>query len=185
MLRICDEKGLPKPVCYQGDYNMVTRGMEKKLLPLLRKHGMAFNAFRFVRSYQGLSYVDRDRPLAAGFLTAKLVRNEHEGTRLGNSHPIGAVLASKVFGAKDLHAAMRTFDEAVRVHGLTPLEVAVRWIAHHSALRDEDGVVLGASKVGQVVETVGMIKKGPLSGDVVELAEKLWKDVEGSRGDIF
>ena len=46
MLHICEEKGLQKPSSYQGDYNVVTRGMEAKLLPILRKHGMVFNAFR-------------------------------------------------------------------------------------------------------------------------------------------
>ena len=48
MLRLCEKKGLRKPSCYQGDYNLVTRGMETKLLPILRAHGMTFNAFRCV-----------------------------------------------------------------------------------------------------------------------------------------
>ena len=48
VLRLCEEKGLQKPSCYQGDYNVVTRGMETKLLPILRAHGMTFNAFRWV-----------------------------------------------------------------------------------------------------------------------------------------
>jgi len=48
MLRLCEEKGWQKPSCYQGDYNLMTRGMETKLLPLLREHGMTFNAFRYV-----------------------------------------------------------------------------------------------------------------------------------------
>ena len=48
VLRLCEEKGLQKPSCYQGDYNLVTRGMETKLLPILRAHGMTFNAFRWV-----------------------------------------------------------------------------------------------------------------------------------------
>ena len=47
-LRLCEEKGLQKPSCYQGDYNLVTRGMETKLLPILRAHGMTYNAFRCV-----------------------------------------------------------------------------------------------------------------------------------------
>lgn len=50
MVRLCEEKGLQMPSCYQGDYNIVTRGMEMKLLPILRAHGMTFNAFRFVTS---------------------------------------------------------------------------------------------------------------------------------------
>ena len=48
ILRLCEEQGLQKPSCYQGEYNVVTRGMETKLLPLLRTHGMTFNAFRYV-----------------------------------------------------------------------------------------------------------------------------------------
>lgn len=50
MLSICEEKGLQKPSCYQGEYNVVTRGMETKLLPILRAHGMTYNAFRCVVS---------------------------------------------------------------------------------------------------------------------------------------
>lgn len=46
MILLCEKMGLRKPVCYQGDYNLITRGMETELLPLLRSHGIAFNAFR-------------------------------------------------------------------------------------------------------------------------------------------
>ena len=48
MLKICEDKGLQKPSCYQGEYNVITRSMESELLPLLRAHDMAFNAFRYV-----------------------------------------------------------------------------------------------------------------------------------------
>ena len=48
IFRICDEKGLQKPSCYQGEYNLGTRGMESKLLPLLRAQNVAHNAFRYV-----------------------------------------------------------------------------------------------------------------------------------------
>ena len=124
------------------------------------------------------------RPLAAGFLTGKLVNNDHQGTRFGDDHPLGQ-FAQKLFGAEDLKSAMRTFDKAVKAHGLTSIEVAIRWLAHHSALRDGDGIVLGASKTEQVRETVLMIARGPLEGDVVKMAEDLWSAVEGSRGHII
>lgn len=42
ILNICEEMGLQKPSCYQGNYNLITRGMEIKLLPILRAHGMSF-----------------------------------------------------------------------------------------------------------------------------------------------
>ncbi|KAL8640005.1 MAG: hypothetical protein Q9228_003028 [Teloschistes exilis] len=167
ILHICEATGHRKPACYQGDYNLVTRGMETKLLPILRRHGMTFNAFR---------------PLAAGFLTGKFINNDHAGTRFGDDNPLGK-MAQKLFGAEDLQAAVRRLDVEIKSHGLTLIEIAVRWIAHHSALGDGDGIIIGASKTEQIEETVSMIKKGPLPKELVEMAEQVWSSVEGSRGD--
>ena len=124
------------------------------------------------------------RPFAAGFLTGNVVNNEHAGTRFSDDNPIGK-FAQKLFGAEDLHSAMKAFDSEVRSHNLTSVEVAIRWIAHHSALSDEDGIILGASKEKQVRETVAMLKKGPLPEEILGTAEKLWSAVEGTRGDII
>lgn len=48
MLLLREKMGLRNPACYQGDYNLITRGMETKLLPLLRLHSITYNAFRCV-----------------------------------------------------------------------------------------------------------------------------------------
>jgi aflatoxin B1 aldehyde reductase len=45
-LEICEESGYAKPSVYEGHYNAITRGGEKELFPLLRKHGIAFYAYR-------------------------------------------------------------------------------------------------------------------------------------------
>ncbi|KAF2686556.1 aflatoxin B1 aldehyde reductase-like protein [Lentithecium fluviatile CBS 122367] len=169
MLRICEEKGLQKPSCYQGDYNLITRGMETKLLPILRAHGIAFIGFR---------------PLAAGFLTGKASTGQVEGTRFDASNPLGPIM-NKNFGASELHAGMKKFDDAVRKRGLSPAEVATRWLAHHSALGDGDGIILGASRVEQVVETMGWIGKGPLEEELMSVAEDLWEDVKGVRVEVI
>ena len=124
------------------------------------------------------------RPLASGFLTGKLVNNEHAGSRFGDDNPLGK-FAQKLFGAEDLHSAMRTFQDEAKSHSLTPLEVAVRWIAHHSALRDEDGIILGASKIEQIQETVKMIGEGPLPGDMLKATEQIWAAVKETRKKII
>ena len=80
---------------------------------------------------------------------------------------------------------MRTFDDETKSHNLTPIEVAIRWIAHHSALTDEDGIIVGASKTDQIRETVSMIEKGPLPEEVLKTAEDLWSAVKGSRSEII
>jgi aryl-alcohol dehydrogenase-like predicted oxidoreductase len=48
MLKICDENGWQKPRYYQGSYSLITRGMETKLLPILRSAGMHFNGYQYV-----------------------------------------------------------------------------------------------------------------------------------------
>ncbi|KAL8673742.1 MAG: hypothetical protein Q9168_001849 [Polycauliona sp. 1 TL-2023] len=169
ILRICETKGLQKPTCYQGDYNLVTRGMETKLLPLLRSHGMTFNAFR---------------PLAAGFLTGKFLDNDYAGTRFSDDNPLSKPMQN-LFGAQDLQAAVRQFGIEMKSHGLTAMEVAIRWIVHHSALQNHDGVIIGASKKSQFEETASMIEKGPLPKEVLETVESVWDEVKESRKDII
>ena len=118
-------------------------------------------------------------------MTAKFVNDEHQNTRFGDSNPLGKLLAEKVFGSEDLRAAVKNFDAEVRSYDLTPIEVAMRWIAHHSALQDDDGIILGASRIDQVVETIGMIRKGPLSQEMLVVTEKAWTAVEATRGQII
>src|SRR5579859_3389464 len=47
-VKICRKNGYVIPTVYQGHYNAITRGAEKGLFPVLRKHGMRFYAFRYV-----------------------------------------------------------------------------------------------------------------------------------------
>lgn len=43
---LSNTKGFVKPTVYQGQYNPIVRGAEKDLFPVLRKHGIAFYAYR-------------------------------------------------------------------------------------------------------------------------------------------
>lgn len=55
---ICEREGLVKPSVYQGRYNAIIRGGEEVLFPILRKHGIAFYAYRsaFVPKNELLHY---------------------------------------------------------------------------------------------------------------------------------
>jgi aflatoxin B1 aldehyde reductase len=123
------------------------------------------------------------RAFAAGFLTGKLINNQHAGTRFDTTNPLGDVI-QKMFGAEELHQAMQDFDTSTRALGLAPMEVAIRWIVHHSSLRDQDAIILGASKTAQVSETMALISKGELPDAVLSLVEKLWAAVRVGRGGI-
>lgn len=46
IVEICERRGFVKPSVYQGQYNPIVRGGENELFPILRKHGIAFYAWR-------------------------------------------------------------------------------------------------------------------------------------------
>lgn len=161
VIDLCERNGWEKPSWYQGTYNMLTRGVETRVLPILRAHGM-----RFLASHA----------LASGFLTGKHV--DADGNPLGR-------FAKSGYAAPGVAAAMKKFVAGCKVHGLSPVEVASRWIAHHSALGDKDSIVLGASKLAQVGDTVGNIGKGPLPAPVVALTDELWDAVKPIRGSMI
>jgi aflatoxin B1 aldehyde reductase len=62
-VEICRKNGYVVPTVYQGQYNAITRGAEKSLFPVLRKHGMRFHAFRYVegRAVSFSMSIERER----------------------------------------------------------------------------------------------------------------------------
>lgn len=162
IIDLCEQKGWAKPRWYQGTYNMLTRGAESRVLAILRAHGMSFLA---------------SHALASGFLTGKHVDAE--------GRPTGRFAKNAGLATPEVTAAMKEFVDGCSVHNLQPVEVASRWISHHSALGDNDAVVLGASKLAQVGETVEYIGKGPLPDEIVALVESLWAAVKPIRGSTI
>lgn len=198
MLKVCEEKGLRKPVCFQGDYNLITPGMETRPLPISRAHNMSFNAYRY-HPYTFLisrvavfpSITPRlirgggvCRPLAAGFLTGKLIKGEAEGTRFAGNNPLWKA-SQAIFSADDLYTAMKQFVADLIPHDMPSVDVAIRWIAHHSALGDADGIVIGASKTEQVRQIASMTKNGPLPKNVLNLTGSLWQAGKDTRSGIL
>ncbi|KAF2970690.1 hypothetical protein GQX73_g2912 [Xylaria multiplex] len=169
MLQLCEQNGWPKPSYYQGTYNVISRGMETKLWPILQAHNVKFVAFW---------------AMAAGFLTGNFVNGKHAGTRMGDDNPLGKQMQT-MYKSQDMLDAVKNFDTQTRALGLTPLEVSVRWIFHHSKLMDDDCVLLGASKIEQIVENVAFIQKGPLPDDVLPLVEELWDSVQETRSEVI
>jgi aflatoxin B1 aldehyde reductase len=168
-LNICEENGYVKPTVYQGDYNAITRGMEKKLLPILRAHGIIFNAYR---------------PLCSGFLTGKVTAGMASGTRLGDDHPLGKALQG-IFKTDETNAAVQKLGQAAGEAGIPIHEAALRWIFCHSVLGESDGVILGASKITQIQSNLESIQRGPLEPSFVNVFDEVWATLEAKRGNII
>lgn len=73
--------------------------------------------------------------------------------------------------------ALRLIEPVAQKHNLTLVEVAVRWIVHHSSLRiknGRDGVFIGVSSYAQLKGNLNDLEKGPLSDEVVRVPDEAW-----------
>lgn len=116
-------------VSSQDEYSLLVRDLERELLPVVEKYGMA-----------ELPYF----PLASGLLTGKYKK--------GQPAPKGSRLdAKKNLAERYLHHAnlekVERLDQLAKEHGHTLLELAFSWLLAHPAVAS---VIAGATKPEQV-----------------------------------
>lgn len=158
-LDIAEKENLVKPTVYQGQYNLLCRAYEDDLFPLLRKNNISFNAYS---------------PLAGGFLLGNFTaEGVVGGSRFSNPGPF-----KDWYDKPSMHEAIKHLRAISEKTGLGMDELSIRWLAYHSALQDQDGIILGASKVGQITKNVEQIKKGPLDDKVAKELSDLWESVK-------
>jgi aflatoxin B1 aldehyde reductase len=65
-------------------------------------------------------------------------------------------------------------------NGFTVAEVALRWLEHHSGLKNElhDAIVVGASSFQHLVENLEDLEKSPLPEELVRSLETAWQKVK-------
>ncbi|KAF9367965.1 hypothetical protein CPB97_005109, partial [Podila verticillata] len=61
---------------------------------------------------------------------------------------------------------------------LTLIESALRWMAHHSGLGPNDGIIIGASSLRHLEENFKDIAKGPLPEAMVTAFDEAWEHVK-------
>jgi aflatoxin B1 aldehyde reductase len=168
MCEMCKKNGWIMPSVYQGIYHLLQRTIEGELLPCLRKYNIALYVFQ---------------PLAGGFLTGKFTRDQTEfepGSRFDPSGFQGKLHQGRYWN-DTYFDALEVVEGAAKKHDLAIGEVALRWLKHHSELKQElgDAIIVGASSVKHLEENLVDLEKMELSGDVVEAVEKAWLVVKG------
>jgi aflatoxin B1 aldehyde reductase len=160
---ICEKHGWIKPTVFQGIYHALQRSIEAELFPCLRHYGISLYAFQ---------------PLAGGFLTGRYKRSQNEfepGSRFDPNIAQGALHHGRYWN-DSYFDAMDIIHSAAANHGLTDAEVALRWLEHHSEVKNElgDAIIVGASSIKHLEENLADLEKGPLPEDVVQALETAW-----------
>ncbi|KAJ5089236.1 hypothetical protein N7532_007920 [Penicillium argentinense] len=123
--------------------------------------------------YNLLSRESEQTPLAGGFLTGRATRGDTEGTRYAPDDQITATL-SPMYDKPAMHTAMSDLLDTIGPLEISGAEAYLRWLHYHSSLGAEDCVVLGASKIIQIVQNMTDVAKGPLPEVVVQKIDSLY-----------
>lgn len=180
IIHICKEYGCPPPSVYQGRYNIVSRNVEEELLKCLRKFNIPFYAFS---------------PLEAGMLSGK-----YDFSKQDSEQPVGRFFVDKpdselsrlqnarlkwyqnlYWSKSKVKEAISLLSEQLKGRGMADLsmiEVAFRWLRHHSQLKEDDGIILGISKPEHFEKNLKLMNKGPLPADVLALLGEVWGLIE-------
>ncbi|CAD0096552.1 unnamed protein product [Aureobasidium mustum] len=159
----CEKNGLVKPTVYQGNYSPVARRQETELLPTLRKLGISFYAYS---------------PLAGGFLT-KTKQEVLDGKGRFGLEMIGAIYTN-MYARPQLLDSLVEWEKIASEAGVSRAELAYRWVKYNSALKPEhgDGIIIGASSLKQLEQTLEGLTHGPLPPQIVERIDNTWKSIE-------
>jgi aryl-alcohol dehydrogenase-like predicted oxidoreductase len=130
---VAQRHGLTPFVCCQDEYSLVERGIERELIPVVKKYHMGL-----------LPYF----PLASGLLTGKYAR--------GQPMPEGSRLARNKSHAADFITArnwriVEALTEFCRRRGRTLIELAFSWLLANPAV---SSVIAGATSPAQVEANV-------------------------------
>ena len=85
-----------------------------------------------------------------------------------------------LYGKESMYQALDEWGEIAKDAGISKAALSYRWIAYHSALKKEhgDGIIIGASRVSQLEETLKAIEAGPLDVNVAKRASDIWEKVK-------
>lgn len=158
------ERGWVRPTIYQAMYNAITRSIETELVHALRRYGMSIVVYN---------------PLAGGLFSGKIKSKDikpTEGRFSDTSAASGARYRARYF-KDETFKALQLIEDAASKHNFTLLEIAFRWLRHHSALKvndGDDGILLGVSSLDQLKSNLADVEKGPLPQDVLDALDEAW-----------
>jgi aflatoxin B1 aldehyde reductase len=166
---LCIKHNLTPPTVYQGLYNPLNRMIEHELLPILRKNKCSFVAYN---------------PLAGGLLTGKYQLDNTivvpHGRFKDNPNYLPRFYTDSNFEAVSI------ISKACTDANISMVEATYLWLMYHSALTENDGILIGASSVNQLQENLNILcseKERLLPDSVLDAFEEGWNIT--NRGGVF
>jgi len=136
---------------HQPAYSMFNRWVEDGLLQTLKEEGVGCIAFS---------------PLAQGLLTDKYLGGIPAGSRASKAH--GFLKPANI--TDDKLAKVKKLNEMAKSRAQTLAQMALAWVLRHESMTS---VLIGASKVEQIEDAVGTLKRLDFSNDELKKIETI------------
>lgn len=148
--KLLRELGTPCLI-HQPVYSMFNRWVEADLLNTLKEEGIGCIPFS---------------PLAQGLLTDKYLSGIPEGSRASKAH--GFLKPAHI--TDDKLAKVSKLNEIAQSRGQTLAQMALAWVLRHETMTS---VLIGASKVEQIEDAVGMLNRLDFSSNELQQIETI------------
>ncbi|KAF7192818.1 Aflatoxin B1 aldehyde reductase member 2 [Pseudocercospora fuligena] len=162
IVMLCKANEWVQPTIYQVMYNAISRSIESELISACRRYGLDIVVYN---------------PIAGGLFSSKysIETIPTEGRFSNVDGLVGDTYRKKYFNDANFKA-LEIVEPVAKKYGLTLLEVAFRWLRHHSKLNMEgnDGIVIGMSSLKQLEQNLKDLEKGALPQEVVEALDRAW-----------
>ncbi|OTB10095.1 hypothetical protein K445DRAFT_323321 [Daldinia sp. EC12] len=163
----CKQNGWVRPTVYQAIYNCLFRTIEDELIPTCRRYGIAIDVYS---------------PTGGGFLLGRIT-SKSDDPKEGRyaAGPFQHLTRGRYFRDGIIEGG-QLIRKAAETRGLNPLEVAMRWLVHHSMLQvgeGHDGIVIGFSALQQLKDNLEYLEKGPLDAELLLVLQQAWKVAKG------
>jgi aryl-alcohol dehydrogenase-like predicted oxidoreductase len=157
MLDIAERREYKPAATAQPMYNLLARGIEQEFLPMAKAFDVSILAYN---------------PLAGGLLTGKHQASSiPQGGRFDNNQ----MYQDRYWHPKTFEA-VNALSLLAASAGRSLASLAFAWLLDHTAT---DVVILGASRVEQLVQNLRLCGEGPLAAEVVKQCDEIWQAMRG------
>ena len=145
-------------------FGITARSLEQEVVPACHRYGLDLVVYN---------------PLAGGLFSGKIKTADVpvEG-RFSETHSSEGKKYRDRYFKDATFDALRLIEPIAQKHGLTLIEIALRWCRHHSALKMDhggrDGIIIGVSSSAQLEGNLKHLEKGPLPDQVVKTLDEAW-----------
>jgi len=156
LIRVSEKINGVAPVVTQNGYNLVTRSIDRELVPCIKEHNIALVVYS---------------PLAGGLLTEKHLSGKPvEGSRMADNK----LYSDRFWKPTNLEAA-RELNKIAAEAGMDIASLAMNWC---NSLDYVDSITTGMSNLNQFKQNIACLRDRPLDVEIMEKCDAVWERID-------